>query len=148
MAESTDISQFTPHEAPMLLLDRVIEAGRDYFVCEATVRADSLFDTQGYVPSYVGLEYMAQTIAAFSGYESSLHGESPKPGFLLGTRRFKTNVGRFSCGEKLSVSVHRQVQGASGLAAFDCVVLGDEIRQEATLTVFEPSDAQEFVRGN
>lgn len=147
MARPVDIAELTPHAGPMLLLDRIVDAGTNHFVSELTVRADGLFDSDGSVPSYIGLEYMAQTIAAFSGYQSKLRGEAAKPGVLLRTRRFNTNVSHFCCGRQLTVSVDREVQGESGLASFECRIEGCGINQTARLSVYEPPDAEKFMRG-
>lgn len=147
MFESLNIAELTPHAGPMLLLDGVLDASEDHLVSELTVRADGLFDTLESVPAYLGLEYMAQTIAAFSGYQARQRGKETKPGFLLGTRRFNTNVSRFPCGTKVSVSVNRVVHGESGMAAFECSVKGSGIEQFATLSVYEPPNAGEYLRG-
>jgi len=147
MIESLDISELTPHATPMLLLDSYLDAGDDYLVSQLTVRDDDLFDEDGSVPAYLGLEYMAQTIAAFSGYQAHLRGDAVKLGFLLGTRRFNTNVSRMPCGENLTVTVNRAVQGESGLAAFECSVIGGGIEQTATLSVYEPADTQDYLQG-
>ena len=148
MLESLNISELTPHVAPMLLLDGLVDANSDYLVSELSVRCDGLFDQDGSVPAYLGLEFMAQTIAAYSGYQARLRGASVKPGFLLGTRRFNTNVGCLPCGEKLIVTVNRAVHGESGVAAFECTVSGNGVEQSATLAVYEPPDAKAFLRGD
>jgi predicted hotdog family 3-hydroxylacyl-ACP dehydratase len=120
----------------MLLLDRVLEVGDDYLVSEVVVRKDGLFDEAGRVAAFLGLEYMAQTISAFSGWQQ---GERVKVGYLLGTRRFTTNVGDFACGDVLRVTARRVVQDSVGMAAFDCMVEGELAMQSATLSVYEPA---------
>ncbi|MCB1691033.1 MAG: hypothetical protein KDI33_21230 [Halioglobus sp.] len=141
MIDFPPIEELVPHAAPMLLLDRVIESGEDYLVAELTVRLDGMFDDEGFVPALVGIEYMAQSIAAFSGLRSRVAGEPAKLGFLLGTRRFESNVHIYTAGDILRVCVTQIVYGDSGMAAFECKVEGHEVLQTAILTVYEPSDA-------
>lgn len=145
MTELPAIEKVVPHEAPMLLLDRILESGDDYLLCQVIVREDGLFDDQGRVPGWLGIEYMAQSVAAFSGLESYWRGEPPKLGFLLGTRRFNSDGAYFRCGEELTVRVERIMQGSGGMAAFDCSVDGKELSQSARLSVYEPSDAGQFL---
>jgi len=62
------------------------------------------------VPALLGIEYMAQTIAAFGGIKRRLAGRPLDLGFLLGTRRYVCNVGTFAVGSVLTVSVKRLVE--------------------------------------
>jgi predicted hotdog family 3-hydroxylacyl-ACP dehydratase len=143
--ELPTVEEVVPHAAPMLLLDSLLEAGDDYLLCAVTVRDDGLFDDQGRIPGWLGVEYMAQAIAAFSGLQSYRRGEPAKLGFLLGTRRFSSDRAFFYCGEELTVRVERVVQDGSGMAAFDCRIEGRELAQVARLSVFEPADAGAFL---
>lgn len=139
MTDLPRICELVPHAGPMLLLDRVLEVGDDYLVSEVVVRKDGLFDEAGRVAAFLGLEYMAQTISAFSGWQARQQGERVKVGYLLGTRRFTTNVGDFACGDVLRVTARRVVQDSVGMAAFDCMVEGELAMQSATLSVYEPA---------
>lgn len=147
MAGMPAIERLLRHAGSMLLLDRVLDYGDDFIHCGLQVRADGLFDSEGAVPALVGLEYMAQTVAAFSGLQSWRRGEPPRLGFLLGTRKFTTNVAEFPCGAGLVCGARRVVQASDGMAAFDCLVEGDGVMQSATLTAYEPADARQFLRG-
>ncbi len=146
MTERPEIAELVPHAGPMLLLERLLEAGDDYAVCEVLVRSDGLFDSDGRVPAWLGIEYMAQTVAAFSGLQARRHQEPVKLGFLLGSRRFETNVQHFACGEVLRVTARRFVHDSSGMGAFECEVHGDCAQQSATLSVYQPPDASDFVQ--
>ena len=80
------IEALVPHKPPMLLLDRVLSYSTDYVSCEVEIRVDSPFVRDGVVPAIVGLEYMAQCVAAFAGLSARHKGEAPRIGFLLGSR--------------------------------------------------------------
>ena len=145
MVEHIAIEELLPHSGPMLLVDRVLQSEHDYVVCALKVRSEGLFDSDNQVPALLGLEYMAQTIAAFSGLQARQKKEKPRLGFLLGTRKFITNVAQIRCGTALTISARQSIKTSDGMAAFECTLEGDNIKQTATLTVFEPPDAQQYL---
>ena len=51
----------------MLLIDRVIEHGPEHIVVEIDVGPHLPCYTQGWVPAYLAIEFMAQSIAAWAG---------------------------------------------------------------------------------
>lgn len=134
------IAELVPHELPALLLDELLDYDDDNLRAQLMVRADGLYDTAGYVPASVGIEYMAQAVAAFSGLQARRRGDPVSVGFLLGSRRFCSSVSRLKCGDTLTVSVHREFQGSDGMGSFSCEVTGEEVTQTARLSVFEPQD--------
>jgi predicted hotdog family 3-hydroxylacyl-ACP dehydratase len=147
--ESLDIRRFLPHSGAMVLLDRLLEAGAEDLLAEVTIRPDSLFcDGQG-VPAWVGVEYMAQAIAAYAGYAAQLRGEAVKIGFLLGTRRYDAGCPGFAVGSVLQVHVQRLLQADNGIGSFECRIhaAGRQLAS-ATITVFQPADAAVFLEGS
>lgn len=149
MSDFFPIEEVMPHERPLLLLERVLDVGADFIECEVVVRSDGLFDTNAQVPGLLGLEYMAQTVAACSGYKARSAGRPVQLGFLLGTRRFKTNVSSFACGTRLAVRATCVMSSAEGMASFDCElfqIASDElIEQSARISVFEPEDSDSYL---
>jgi predicted hotdog family 3-hydroxylacyl-ACP dehydratase len=144
-----DIRSLIPHSGAMVLLDRVIAVDEESLCAEVRIRPDSLFCAASGVGAWVGLEYMAQTIAAFAGYTAYLRGEAVKPGFLLGARRYECTLPMFSLGSLLRVHVRRVLQSENGLGSFQCrIEYGQEEVATATLTVFQPVDAADFVKGS
>lgn len=154
MAEFFPIEEIMPHESPLLLLERVLEVGleegSEFIECEVVVRSDGLFDTEGEVPGVLGLEYMAQTVAACSGYRARSEGRPIQLGFLLGTRRFHSNVSGFICGTHLAVRASCIVRSTQGMASFDCqlrqIDSDGAIEQSARISVFEPDDSDKYLR--
>ena len=63
----------------MLLLDRVLSYDGECVVCETVLGPDSPFAEQGHVPALVGIEYMAQTIAAGAGLSAREKGSAVGP---------------------------------------------------------------------
>lgn len=146
-----DIRTLVPHSGTMVLLDRVVSIDDEALCAEVVIRPDTLFcDGQG-VGTWVGVEYMAQAVAAFAGYEASLRGESVKVGFLLGSRRYESSRPSFVIGSRLHVHVQRALQGENGLGAFGCRI--DDVSDSsevtvatATITVFQPGNVSDFLR--
>jgi predicted hotdog family 3-hydroxylacyl-ACP dehydratase len=133
------IEELVPHRAPMLLLDRVMNVTETTVVAEFTVRSDMpLLNAQGDLPAWVGIEIMAQTIAAWSGYQERIAGFEPQIGFLLGTRKYDTNVSAFSSGAVLHVTAELVFRDGP-MGVFDCAIACDDaVIASARLTTYQP----------
>ncbi len=129
------------HSGTMLLIDRLVEASATHAVSEVEISESSTFYREGVgVPAYVGLEYMAQTIAAYDGALRAESGTPPAIGFLLGTRRYNSARGHFASGETLRVRVDMTFN-ENGMAAFDGTIrIGGEECVAATINVYRPED--------
>ncbi|WP_165398960.1 3-hydroxydecanoyl-ACP dehydratase [Shewanella maritima] len=108
MTEPTfpDIELLLPHQAPMLLIDRVLSTQDDTISCEVVIKQDSIFFNESLngIPSHVGIEYMAQTIGALAGLKAHKKGEQAPIGLLLGGRSYKDVGLTYPLGQKLVVS--------------------------------------------
>jgi predicted hotdog family 3-hydroxylacyl-ACP dehydratase len=140
------VADLVPHSGRMSLLSAILDYGEDWLKSEVVITAESLFaDAQG-VPAWIGLEYMAQTIAAYSGLQERLQGGRPKVGFLLGSRKYLCNAERFAIGQRLVVTVSPELQGSNGLNVFNAELHGDGISASAVVNVFQPDDADRFLQ--
>jgi predicted hotdog family 3-hydroxylacyl-ACP dehydratase len=116
------IEALVPHAAGMLLLDRVLSHEATRTVCATSADRSPLFaNPDGSVPSWVGIEYMAQCAAVHGTLAHRSRGEAPRPGLLLGSRRLELHADAFAAGDPLEV-VARHHRGDSGLVAFDCSI--------------------------
>lgn len=144
-----DIRSLIPHAGPMVLLDRVISVDENSLVAEVRIRSDSLFCNPDGVGAWVGIEYMAQAIGAWAGYNAQLRGEPVKLGFLLGTRRYECSRPIFMLGSVLRVHVQRLFQNENGLGSFECSIDNEEGPvASATVTVFQPPNVDNFLQGS
>lgn len=143
------IEPFVPHRGAMLLVDRLLDAGPSHAVAEVTVPVDGLFLVDGQMPGWVGLEYMAQTISAWSGVRHVGGGGAPRLGMLLGTRRYESRVAAFAAGAVLRVEVQLEFVGDNGLGMFACRLLqaGEEVAT-ARLSIYEPDDGDSILKGD
>lgn len=143
-----DIRALVPHAGPMVLLDRVISVDQDRLCAEVTIRADSQFGGPDGVGAWVGIEYMAQAIAAHAGHAAFLRGEPVKIGFLLGSRRYESARSVFPIGSVLRVHVERLLLADNGLGSFACSIEDDGgVAATATVSVFLPANSEEFFNG-
>lgn len=142
-----DISRLLAHRGDMLLLERVLDAEADRIRVLARVDAVAWYaDPRGDMPAWVGIELMAQAVAAWAGLAAWRDGAPPKQGFLLGTRVYVCHVPVFPAGAELVVGAVEVFKENNGLAAFDCVITsGGETLAAATLKVFEPEDFAAFM---
>jgi len=116
------IAELIPHSDGMLLLDRILAHEETFTVCGTSADRSLLFaNSDGSVPSWVGLEYMAQCAAVHGELANRRRGEAPRPGLLLGSRRLEIHAEAFAAGEPLEVMA-RHHMGESGLVAFDCSI--------------------------
>ncbi len=136
-----------PHRDVMLLLDRLLAADADSAVAQVTVPQGGLFLHDAGMPSWVGIEYMAQTVAAWSGWNALQKGQAVKIGFLLGSRKYEAAQAFFAPGTRLVVSVRCELMGDNGLGMFDCRIHGEDETQlaSARISVFEPGDGRAYI---
>ena len=114
------IAELLPHAAPMILLDRAVQADGQAFSAEVDIRPSSLFHQKGGVPAWIGLEYMAQTAAARSGAVALVQGRPQGSGMLVGSRNFRALQALFPDGQTLRVTVHEFASQEGGLQVMDC----------------------------
>jgi predicted hotdog family 3-hydroxylacyl-ACP dehydratase len=141
------IRDVVPHSGRMLLLDRLVAFDDDSLTAELTIREGALFAQARGVGAWVGIEYMAQAVAAFAGTAAFARGEKAKVGFLVGTRHYACNVSYFPPGATLRVLVRRDAQEAHGVGSFVCSITGEGIVAEATITVIQPDDPARLTGG-
>jgi len=133
----TEIAELIPHSGSMILLDKILEFDEHSLSAELVVRDDALLGNNKKVPAWVGIEYMAQTIAAYAGIQSKKLGEPINLGFLLGTRRYTSNIDSFDIGTVLTIKITRIINDDK-LGVFDCKIYGSGIEVNANLNVFQP----------
>jgi len=151
-----DVGTLVPHSGQMVMLERVVSVDADNLCAEVRIHSGSVLATEQGVGSWVGIEYMAQAIAAHAGWLALQRGDAVKVGFLLGSRKYEASVPYFSPGSLLLVHVHRVLQAENGLGAFDCrIVLADGHGDSAasatslataTVTVFQPDNVNQFLK--
>ena len=143
------IEQIVPHAHPMILIDRLIEYTETTACCSVAIQPNVNFynSVRGAVPSYVGLEYLAQTIAAYANAHKRDQGQDTALGFLVSTRTFTAHVSEFHNGSELIMTVSKLFKEENGLGAFDCVIKqNNDVLVEAKINVYEPEDPHLYLK--
>lgn len=126
-AELPRLEQILPHAGAMILLSRVLEHESGRTVCEARAGAHALArDASGGQPAWMGLEYMAQCVAAHAGLVGWTQGEPPRMGFLVGVRQVELLARRFRPGQRLVATARHVWGGTQGMVSFDCELADGE----------------------
>lgn len=141
------MAELVPHSGDMILLDKVASYGEDEVETRVQVKAGGLFNqADGSYPAWLGVELMAQSIAAFAGSHARAANKPVALGFLLGTRKFECDVESFPLGAVLQIKALRTLQDDNGMAVFECHLNGPGIYATARLNVFQPPNITQFIQ--
>lgn len=141
------LAELLPHAGDMILIDAIERFDDEQIFTRLTVKPDGLFNLpDGSLPAWVGVELMAQSVAAFAGCHARRKGNPPELGFLLGTRKFECNVEAFPVGSELTVHGIRSLEDDNGMGVFECHIHGDGIHASARLNVYRPPRANQYLQ--
>lgn len=138
-----------PHAHPMILVDRLVHYTDTSSTCtvKITPRSNFYSTERNSVPSYVGIEYMAQTIAAYANVLKLDGGGTVSLGFLVSARNYMTQVREFALDTELLIHVELLFKEANGLSVFDCrIKQGEQVVVEAKINVFEPEEPELYLQ--
>jgi predicted hotdog family 3-hydroxylacyl-ACP dehydratase len=135
--EGEFLRRCVPHSGLMALLSRVVQYDFDlgHLSSEVDIKeSDLFFDAErGGVPSWVGFEYMAQSIAALSGIRRRMErDQEPRIGFIMGVRNFKSRSATFAPGRKLRVDI-RQIFRDGDVVSFACNITEDGVEEASAI---------------
>ena len=138
------VAELIPHDGNMVLLDQLISASESNATAKLIVRNEGLFHGAPDLPAWVGIELMAQVIAAWAGAKARAKDEPVKVGFLIGTRKYESAVPCFKAGEELTINIECAFQDSNGMASFDCDIrnANDEQLVNANINVYQPDEQQ------
>ncbi|NMZ49128.1 hotdog family protein [Pseudomonas poae] len=140
------LAELLPHAGDMILIDQVLSFDEEQVHTRLTVKPGGLFNrADGSLPAWVGIELMAQSVAAYAGCRARKNGEAVELGFLLGTRKFECNVDGFPAGAELTIHGLRSLEDNNGMGVFECHLTGDGIQASARLNVFRPPLAANYL---
>ncbi len=140
------IAELLPHAGDMILLDEVLRYAEEDVETRLQVRPAGLFNqADGSLPAWLGVELMAQSIAAYAGCQARQAGAPVELGFLLGTRSFQCNVEHFPVGAELHIHATRTLQDDNGMGVFECRLSGPGIQAFARLNVFRPPQVASYL---
>jgi predicted hotdog family 3-hydroxylacyl-ACP dehydratase len=135
---------YLPHDAPMLLLESVLNVTDEQAVCQVTVNRQGVLapfvDACGNLPGWYALELMAQTVGVWSGWHRQQKGEAQITlGMVLGARELKCVAGEFAADSVLDITVSLLMQDER-FGSFDCVITaGGEPLATGRVNTFQPT---------
>jgi predicted hotdog family 3-hydroxylacyl-ACP dehydratase len=138
------IAQLLPHAGRAILLDELeAETAQGVIAVAHIQRSHPFFSAElNGVPSWVGIELMAQAIALHAGLLGRRGNEAPRAGYLLGARSYVPTLAYFPAGARLEVRAECVYVDASGLGAYDCSIhIGQEQVVKSAITVFHTEKA-------
>lgn len=139
MSTFPPVAELLPHGGRAILLDAVLEHSPEHVRVVARITSQHPYFEPGHgVPSWVGIEMMAQAIAAHAGLIGLRDGRGPRQGMLLGTRCHDSRVAWFEEGCLLEISAASNFGAAGGMAACDCrIECNGRLVAEATIIIVE-----------
>ncbi|WP_176055033.1 hotdog family protein [Paraburkholderia caribensis] len=144
------INTILPHRGTMLLVDGVSACGDEALTAYATVRGDAWYaDEDGAMPAWIGIELMAQGVAAHVALLAMRAGGRARPGVLLGTRSYQAHVSAFARDARLTIDVQEVLRSDAGHSAYECTIDHDGTRYaDAVIKVYQPGDFHTFIEGS
>lgn len=134
----------------MLLIDQIKRVEEKIIVTEAKICADNIFFDKRHqgVPSWVGLEYLAQSAAIWVGIDDERIGRDITLGFLLGSRSYRAEKSVFAENEILTMKVEADFIEAS-VTVFSGAIINahGQTLVEGNLTAFRPDDLDRYLAG-
>ncbi len=133
------LPSWLPHRPPALLLEGVAQAHAQGGTALARVDPGAWYaDADGAMPGWVGLELMAQAVAACRGRSLAEAGAPPRGGYLVGVREYRCQVPAFPAGAALEVRARLDLEDPGGLRRFRCeILMAGALLAGATLTLLE-----------
>ena len=140
------LAELLPHAGDMILIEQILSFDDEQIHTRLTVKPGGLFNRpDGSLPAWVGIELMAQSVAAYAGCHARQKGNAVELGFLLGTRKFECNVEHFPAGTELIIHGIRSLEDDNGMGVFECHLTAPGIHATARLNVFRPPQAAHYL---
>ena len=137
-----EILNYIPHRRTMVLVDQIVSKDKDNFAVQINIKESSLLYCDKGVPSYCAIEYMAQSVAAYSSLFLEKNESASKVGFIVSIRAYKSSRDFFKKGEKLKVKVN-PVMFVSNSGTFSCeLFIGGKVISKARITAYVPSQSE------
>jgi len=139
-----EIEQVLPHCGELLAADDLTLAA------EYRVRPDVWYsNANAAMPAWIGIEVMAQAVAAHVALDAMREGGTARLGVLLGTRSYLAHRAEFEADSVLRIEVREVLRTEGGHRAYECVIVQQaQILAQAVIKVFQPADFNEFIKGS
>jgi len=129
--------ELVPHRNSMLLIQTLDGYTEESASAKVVIKDDSLFTKKnGEIDPVVYVEFLAQLVAAHSGYEAKLNDGIPKTGFLVGIKDFQIQSAA-QAGDELHLSLKKDYSFDQMSYLAGEVIKGQDIIGSGTLKLWE-----------
>ena len=142
MNDLSSVSELVPHDGNMCFLSSVEAFDEKSLHAKARIESTNPFLVEDTISSWIGIEYMAQAIAAWAGSRAKNRGEPAKVGLLLGTRHYHVDSPPFRLHCELDIYVNKIIESENNLAVFECRIEYEEGLIAANINVFMPDNIE------
>lgn len=140
-----------PQKGKMSLIDRVIKhkSSIHSITCEADIKKDCLFFDEAHngVPSWVGFEYMAQSVAAVASLDNLENkcSENVNQGVILSVSNYKSSVAVFELGTTVTIDLKEDYY-SDNIYRYDGTIFNEkgDVIVKAKLTVMETQSVSDI----
>nr|WP_242538680.1 beta-hydroxyacyl-ACP dehydratase [Trinickia acidisoli] len=134
----------------MRLLDEIVACSDTAVSVLASIDPQAWYaNPDGSMPAWIGIELMAQAIAAHVGLIAMRAGGQARPGVLLGASRYEAQAPSFAPGARLRIEAIELLKSEQGHGAYECTISTDaRCVAQAVVKVFQPTDFQAFIEGS
>ncbi|MCF8068348.1 MAG: hypothetical protein K9L30_07165 [Desulfobacterales bacterium] len=142
----SEASLFVPHRDTMLLLDKLEKVVPDLGQARAVIKSDNIFfhENTGLDP-VAFIELMAQTAAAYNGYEDIKNDRNVRTGLLVGIKNFRLTGCQVNKGDTLRIEIRRTFEINNATVIDGTVTSSDQKTiAEGTLNVWILDEAPPF----
>ena len=144
--EKNELLSIIPHKGKMVLLSRITDYNLENQTIEAEydITKECIFydpQIEG-VPTWVGFEFIAQSIAAISGLKEKLKNKPPKLGFVLGVSQARINAPFFKLGSIVKIKTKETENEYPIMYFVGELFVNDQKIFSGRLTVMEADDEQ------
>ncbi|AKM48612.1 3-hydroxydecanoyl-[ACP] dehydratase [Edwardsiella anguillarum] len=137
-------AHYLPHDAPMLLLEEVVNVTDSTAHCRVTVSRRGVLapfvDTHDQLPGWYALELMAQTVGVWSGWHRQQAGKACIAlGMVLGARELVCAAGGFPAETTLEIAVKLLMQDQR-FGSFECTISAEGVPlASGRINTFQPT---------
>lgn len=111
-----------PHKGKMLLIDKIenIDFENKTIIVSATINKENIFYEANGIPSYIFVEYVAQSCAAYNSFcqESSQENHNERIGFILNIKSVNCYKDKVKSGEIIFIKAKETLRD-SNIAYYD-----------------------------
>ena len=149
MMENDGLLSVMPHRGRMLLISRVISYNLEEKCIEAEyhITEDCLFYDSAMtgVPSWVGFEFIAQSVSAYAGIRNRERGIPPKTGFVLTVSGLKMELPFFKAGNIITIK-SKEIENIHPISVFEGEIFLDGKKVlEGKLKLMDVDDEKAFM---